>query len=121
VASTDQCALGDDEDASSQLGIGSLVGNEVWDQQCKVRVRIGPLPRRRYDEFLPGGTAHEPLRQLLRFFSRDQLDFELQLVLARDDVPALVLGGAASPPLGWTTWIRSAPLARDPDETVLAL
>jgi len=121
VSGDEQCALGDEEDPSSQLGIGALVGDEIWDQQCKVRVRIGPLPRRRYDEFLPGGAAHAPLRQLLRFFSRDELDFELQLILARDDVPRLVLGGAASPPLGWTTWLRSAPMPRDPDETVLAL
>jgi predicted component of type VI protein secretion system len=50
---------------------------------------------------------------------------ELQLVLAREDVPACVLGaddeedGLA--PLGWCTWLRTGSMDRDPDETVLTL
>lgn len=123
VARGDQCELGQEEDvASSQLGLGSIVGDEIWDQQCKARVRIGPLPRERYEQFLPGGSAHDLLRDLVRFFSDDQYGFEVQLVLARDDVPALELGAPeAEQPLGWTTWLRSRPFAHDPDDTILAL
>ena len=123
VSRRDQCELGDEDTIASQLGLGSIAGDEVWDEQCKVRVRVGPLTSSRYRQFLPGGSAHELLRQLVRFFSRDELDFELQLVLARDDVPALVLGAEddAGQPLGWSTWIRSAPRSRDADETLLAL
>lgn len=118
-----QCALGDDESASSQLGEGAVVGDEIWDQQARIRVRIGPLERARYDEFLPGGDAHEPLRALTRFFGNDLLDVDVQLVLARNEVPGCVLGadGEAATPLGWCTWLRTAPFARDPDETILTL
>ncbi|HEX6534364.1 MAG TPA: type VI secretion system baseplate subunit TssG [Gemmatimonadaceae bacterium] len=118
-----RCELGDESTASSQLGLGAVAGDEIWDQQARVRVRLGPLARRQYDDFLPDGAAHEPLRALLRFFGEDQLDFEVQLVLARDDAPACVLGadGADASPLGWCTWLRTAPLERDPDETILTL
>ena len=63
------------------------------------------------------------LRALARFFCGDQLDVEVQLVLARDDVPPCVLGADddAAAPLGWCTWLRTAPLTRDPDETILTL
>lgn len=115
----EQTALGDDE---GFLGGGAVAGDEVWDQQGRVRVRIGPLPRRRYDEFLPGGPLHEALRALTRFFANDQFDFEIQLVLARDEAPACRLDADSDPlPLGWCTWLRTTPLERDPDDALFAL
>jgi type VI secretion system protein ImpH len=122
LAATDQCALGSEDDESSQLGLGAVAGDEVWDQQARVRIRIGPLDAGRYAGFLPGGAAHAKLRELVRFFSRDAFDFELQLVLAREDVPPCVLGDDVHvQPLGWSTWMRTGPFARDADETVLIL
>lgn len=117
-----QCVVSDDERAAGRLGHGALVGDAVWDRQAKVRVRLGPLPRARYEAFLPGGTAHEELRQLTRFYGGEALDFGVQLVLAREDVPPCVLGGDDGDlPLGWSTWVRTAPPARDPDDTILTL
>ncbi len=122
VARVSQCELGDEQAAANELGTGALVGDEVWNQQSRVRVRVGPLPRTRYEEFLPGGSAHKPLRELLHFFGQDEFDFELQLVLARDDVPGLVLGeDEPAQPLGWCTWLRGLPFSRDADDTILAL
>lgn len=118
----DQCMLGEERGLSTQLGLGSVAGDEVWDQQTRVRVRMGPLSTAQYADFLPTGSAHELLRWLVRFFSRDAFDFELQLVLTREEVPGFVLGEETGPqPLGWATWIRTKPLARDPDETILRL
>jgi len=123
LAASTQCALGDETSASSQLGVGAVAGDEIWDQQARVRIRLGPLTRRRYDEFLPGGTAHEALRTLTRFFSEDRFDFEVQLVLAKEEVPPCVLGidDETATPLGWGTWMRSAPFSHDADDTVLNL
>ena len=115
-----QSELGDDATASTQLGLGAVAGDEIWDQQSRVRLRIGPLTRAQYDAFLPGGSAYEPLRALTRFYTNDQIDFEIQLVLARDDVPRFQLGDAPLP-LSWATWLVSTPLERDPDDTVLTL
>lgn len=114
-----QTSLGD---GLSELGGGAVAGDGVWDQQGRVRVRIGPLTRRRYDEFLPGGASHDALRALTRFFGNDQFDFEIQLVLARDEAPAFRLDSDAAPlPLGWATWLRTAPLERDPDDALFTL
>jgi type VI secretion system protein ImpH len=123
VAAGDLCAVGEERGAATQLGRGAVVGGEVWDQQMRVRVRLGPLSKRQFDRFLPTGDAHEPLSALLRFFAHDQFDFEVQLVLARDDVPGLVLGADSdsAQPLGWSTWIRTTNFAHDADNTVLRL
>jgi type VI secretion system protein ImpH len=102
--------------------LGAVAGNEVWDQQGRVRVRIGPLTRRAYDEFLPGGQSYEALRALTRFYGNDQFDFEIQLVLARAEAPPLFLDADAAPlALGWCTWLKTAPLDRDPDDALFTL
>lgn len=118
-----QCVVTDDERVAGQLGRGALVGDAVWDRQAKIRVRLGPLSRARYEEFLPGGRAHEELRQLTRFYGGEALEFGVQLVLARDEVPPCVLGAddGVGLPLGWSTWVRTGPLTRDPDDTILTL
>jgi type VI secretion system protein ImpH len=125
LAGATQCAITDDDSggASGQLGLGAVVGDEVWDQQARVRIRLGPLARAQYDRFLPGGEAHQPLRDLVRYFGSDSFDFEVQLILARDEVPATILGADDAPPvaLGWATWINTAPRDGDADDTTFTL
>lgn len=118
---SDQCEIGGAESPSNQLGLGAVAGDEIWDAQTTVRIRIGPLSRDRYDDLLPGGRAYEIVRWITKFFSNDQFDFELQLVLERADVPGLTLGDDQPNPLGWSTWIRTGAFARDADETLLTL
>jgi type VI secretion system protein ImpH len=121
----DLCELNDDEGygASSRLGGGAVVGDEIWDPQSRVRIRIGPLPLEGYQRFLPTGDAYERLRELTRFYGNDEFEFELQPVLAAQEVPGCVLGRDDGPPqpLGWSTWISSAVFPRDADETILRL
>jgi type VI secretion system protein ImpH len=121
---TDQCAVGEEHGFSTQLGLGVVAGDEVWDQQTRVRIRMGPLDSEQCADFLPTGSAHALLRWLVRFFSRDAFDFEAQLVLDKDEVAGCVIGAAdAEPqPLGWSTWIRTTKtFSRDPGETILRL
>ena len=121
LEATTQSALGDESSPSALLGLGAVAGDEIWDQQSRVRLRIGPLARAQYDAFLPGGRAHEPLRALTRFYANDQIDFEIQLVLARDEVPRFELGDEAPLALSWCTWLHTKPLERDPDDSVFTL
>jgi type VI secretion system protein ImpH len=118
-----QTRLDESDSYTEALGIGTVVGDEVWDQQSVVRIRVGPLPLDRYLEFLPTGNAWQPLRSLVRFYFNDQLDFELQLVLRREEAPRCELGNETpeAPRLGWVTWMKTAPLGRDPGDTVLQL
>jgi len=108
---------------SEQLGIGIVLGDEVWDQQSVVRVRIGPMPLKQYKDFLPDGSAYEPLKAFSRFFCGDDLDVEVQLVLKREEAPRFALDSeqVAPPRLGWFSWVFTRTLDRDPDETILRL
>lgn len=118
-----QCRLEEENGYSQQLGMGAVVGDEVWTQESRVRIKLGPLSLAQYLDFLPTGTAYEPVRALTRFFSNGELDFEIQLILKREDVPSCELGAgeAAAPRLGWLSWVKSAPSPSHVDDTVLAL
>jgi type VI secretion system protein ImpH len=113
----------DTEGLSRQLGGGAVIGDEVWDPQSRVRLKLGPLALGRYLDFLPSGSAYAPLRAMTRFFSGDGMDFEVQLILDRNEAPPCVLGaeGREAPLLGWATWVKSVPLDRDPADAVLRL
>jgi type VI secretion system protein ImpH len=116
-----QCCFEDGNTFSEQLGVGAVVGDEIWDQQSSVRVKLGPLTLTEYRDFLPNGTAFTPLRGLLGFFAGAEFDFEVQLILKREQVPACELGAedVVAPHLGWVTWMKTAPFGRDPADTVL--
>ncbi|HEY6945453.1 MAG TPA: type VI secretion system baseplate subunit TssG [Candidatus Acidoferrum sp.] len=118
-----ECLLGERETSSEQLGQGAVAGAEVWDQGARARIKLGPLSLSQYLDFLPNGSAFQALRALTRFFSNDEIDFDVQLVLRRDEVPVCELGseGDESPKLGWVSWARSHPMGRDPEDTILAL
>jgi type VI secretion system protein ImpH len=118
-----QCRMAEGNTESEELGLGAVVGDEVWDQQSRVRIVLGPLTLERYADFLPDGKSFETLRAWVRFFSNDEWDFEVKLILEREQVPACTLGadGVSGPQLGWVSWVKSAPFRRDPDDTVLAL
>ncbi len=118
-----QCAMGEEDSASSQVGSGAVVGDAIWDRQGRVRIRIGPLDIDRYCDFLPGGSAYKTLRSITRFYSNQCLDFEVQLVLNRNHVPNVELNLDSDNParLGWVSWAKTEPLHSDPDETILTL
>jgi len=117
-----QCHL-DGFAVSEQLGIGSVVGDEIWDQGAGVRIRLGPLDLNQYLDFLPEGSGYAPLRAITRFFSGDEIDFEVQLVLKRAQVPACELDEvvAVIPQLGWSTWVKSVDMNWDPADTILRI
>jgi len=118
-----QCRFAEGTSDSERLGLGAVVGDAVWSQQSRVRITLGPLNLERYLDFLPGGSCWDAFRAWAWFFSNEQFDFEVKLVLQRDEVPACEVGadGASGPRLGWVSWVKSAPLGRDPGDTVLAL
>jgi type VI secretion system protein ImpH len=118
-----QCRIDDDEKLGGGLGEGTVVGDEIWDPQARVQIKIGPLRREAYDAFLPGGRSVTALKGITQFFGDGQFDFEVQLILHRDDVRGIVLGAEEEPaqPLGWSSWIRTRPFARDADETTFQI
>lgn len=102
----EQTALSRD---GAYLGSGAVLGRRVWDRQHKFRVQIGPLTLAEYESFLPGGAMLRKLVDWVRMYLSFELDWDVRLVLAMDDVPPVTLGRTGR--LGWTTWLgaRSAP------------
>ena len=116
-----QCKFDKANTYSEQVGLGAIVGDEIWDQQSGVRIRLGPLSLKQYLDFLPTGAAYEPLQALLRFYSGWEIDYEVQLVLRKDEVPGCLLGDEteAGPKLGWVCWAKNSEMNRNPDDTIL--
>jgi len=116
-----QSRLSEEEADNVELGFGAVVGNEIWNQQSRVRIVLGPLSLERYVDFLPDGQSFEKLGAWVRFFSNDEWDFEVKLLLEHQQVPECTLGtaGRTGPRLGWVSWVKSAPFDRDPGDTVL--
>ena len=108
-----QCRLAEENTDSGELGFGAVVGDEMWNQQSRVRIVFGPLSLERYADFLPDGQSFKPLQSWVRFFSNGEWDFELKLILDREQVPACTLGadGIPAPQLGWVSWVKSAPVS----------
>jgi type VI secretion system protein ImpH len=106
-----------------RLGMGTIVGDEAYDQHGAITVRLGPMSFERYREFLPGERASIELRSWLRFYTNREFDFVIQLVLEREEVPRMQMGegGAGASRLGLVSWVRNRALARDPDEATYRL
>jgi len=124
LGKSDQCDLGSGPTLCSQLGVGAVAGDEIWDQQSRIRLKLGPLTERQYLGFLPGGESYRPLCELARFVCSAHLEIEMQLILERAAVPRCKLDGVslAGPRLGWFTWMKSGTdFDRAPADTVLLL
>jgi len=104
-----------DQGGARRLGRGALLGTRVWDRQHRVRLHIGPLPLARYLDFLPNGQARAPLHRWMQQLTGDELAWDAQLVLCRQDVPPTRLGAQRgnAPRLGWVSWLGERRRTRD--------
>ena len=93
----------------SQLGVGAFLGDKVWNQQDRFRIRIGPVPRSRFLEFLPDGKTLPKLIELTRFLVGQALAFDVQVILEKEQVPEcrLLQNDDKAPRLGWMSWLKT--------------
>ncbi|MBJ7264369.1 MAG: type VI secretion system baseplate subunit TssG [Burkholderiaceae bacterium] len=119
-----------DEPACSRLGLQNctlgnhpMLGQQAWDCQTKFRIRVGPIMRHRFDDFLPSGCAYRALKKMVRFCVGDALEFDVQLVLDKHGIPQCSLGALEKNDgrLGWTTWLRGPNIAvADASDVILS-
>lgn len=119
LSSSDTTKLGKE---NHKLGFRTIVGTRIWDQRSKFRVRLGPLTVAQYLAFLPNGSAYKPLKSLVTFIAGKENDYDVRLILKKEQVPATILTTKAKrrPMLGWTSFLKSTPVKQDDDQLVLA-
>lgn len=107
---------------NNALGSSLVLGSRVWDAQGKIRLRIGPLGFDRFQALQPDGAEFRAVAQMVRLFVDLEFEFDVQLVLKAEDVPACRLSsaGAGGARLGRYAWLRSRPMEKDVDNAVFA-
>jgi type VI secretion system protein ImpH len=81
-----------------------------------VEGRQAQLARAR-KQALPSTASLKRLIAAVRGYIGDQLDWDLQLILRKEDAPPLGLGVGGH--LGWSSWVIQNQMERDPDDLVL--
>jgi type VI secretion system protein ImpH len=103
-----------------QLGVNATAGIAVRDYSGGFRVVIGPLDYADYLSFTPDGPRTRELFSLIRLFVGPGLDFDVQIVLKKEQIPFCQLGRAGElPRLGWNSWARVAPAGADSDDVLI--
>jgi len=69
----------------STLGLTAVLGQRVWRCDQKFRIVLGPLSRAEFERLLPSGAALPKLRDLVRAYICDELDWDIRLVLAENE------------------------------------
>lgn len=89
--------------AAAQLGRSAAAGHKVWDRQSHFRIVLGPMSLAKYRDFQPGSRALRALREWVRQFVGLDLQWDMQLCLARAEVPEPLL--RERPQLGRSAWL----------------
>lgn len=100
--------------AGAALARGAVLGKTVWDRQHGFRIRIGPTDLSAYMRFIPGGEGLPALVAFVRQYLNRELDWSLQLLLRREEIPKLRLSRGLQ--LGYTTWLGQYRRGRDADD-----
>jgi type VI secretion system protein ImpH len=108
--------LGASEEVAA-LGLTAVTGEYVWGSQQRFRLRLGPLSRAEFNNFLPGGTALGQLVAAVKTYIGEEKAWDVQLVLKKTDVPATRLGQNGR--MGLTTWMGRPQHDGDIDDVVL--
>ncbi|HFQ81463.1 MAG TPA: type VI secretion system baseplate subunit TssG [Desulfobacterales bacterium] len=101
----DQTCIGS---ANAKLGEDTVCGSFIWDCQTKFRLNLGPMDFARFQRFLPSGDLLRPVFSFVRYMVGIEYEFEVRVLLKRQEIPPCILGAKTSAPrLGWSTWIKS--------------
>ncbi len=103
-----------------QLGVNATAGASIHDFSGGFRVVIGPVGYSDYLSLSPGGRRIAEISALSRLYIGSALDFDIQIILSKEDIPFCRVGQDGDPPrLGWNSWARVAPAERDSADAVI--
>ncbi|WP_369790237.1 type VI secretion system baseplate subunit TssG [Rouxiella sp. WC2420] len=102
-----------------RLGQSMFLGVAVRDIQHKFRIELGPLRLEEYQRFLPDQPFATQLRDWVRQYLGIEFAWELKLVLRKEDVSGVCIGGQQR--LGYSSWLGQQPAPADRGELVFSL
>ena len=112
---TDRTRLGT---ANSTPGLDVICGTHVWECQTKFMLSLGPMPYMIFMRFFPCNDMHGSTFSLVRYMVGIEYEFDIKIILIREEVPPCILGGLNenSARLGWSTWLKTPdiPLPENP-------
>ncbi len=99
---------------NSTLGATALAGERVWQRDMRMRIVVGPLNKRDYEMFLPDESRAIALERMLTLLAGITTEYEVSLVLARNEVGMSRLGMGAR--LGYDAFLCTRSAERDRDD-----
>jgi type VI secretion system protein ImpH len=114
----DQASLGV---ANVDLDAGVMLGRRIYSCDARVRLRIGPLDKERYESFLPGRSAATHLVALLALHCGVGMTYEVHLVQSAADQHGARLDAGGDVRLGINARLLTKPADADRQELMYLL
>jgi type VI secretion system protein ImpH len=102
---------------TGRLGVNAIVGTQIWSKQHKFRIILGPMDWVKYEKLLSDKKTRKQLIAIVRNYIGLELDWDINLILKRTQVPATQLGTQSR--LGWSCWMGDRPGTDDAGDLVL--
>lgn len=99
------------------LGQTAMVGTKIWDVNQNLRIKLGPMDFKSFEQFLKIGSAYPKLLELMKSYLPSGYKFSINLCLQARDVKQTRLDGKTY--LGWTSWIDSKQALKNDDQVIL--
>jgi type VI secretion system protein ImpH len=93
---------------TSVLGRSIVLGARAWSRTNKFRIVLGPMNELDFEEWLPHASNMASLSAAVRFYTNDEWDWDVRLVVVAAASTALRLGSGRGR-LGWTTRVGGGP------------
>ena len=94
-----------------QLGKSTIIGKRVWQRHLKFRVTLGPMLLEQYRRLVPDSPTALALLGLLDNYVGYELDWEVRLVLHKDEVPQMQFPKSRETPVDLGAVPEAAPAA----------
>ncbi|MBB3944357.1 type VI secretion system protein ImpH [Rhizobium skierniewicense] len=102
------------------LGRNVSAGSAVQDFSGGFRIVVGPVGYADYLALTPGSKRLAEICAVTRLFVGSAFDFDVQVILKKEDVPFCRLGQPDAPArLGWNSWARVAPAQKDSTDAIV--
>ena len=69
---------------------------------------------------LPNGPGFVPLCELTGFYTGQEIDFDVQIILKPAEVPVSRLSAKNGPRLGWTSWLKTREFRKEDSQVIVS-